>query len=84
MKAVPRKQRAMIRKGMQNGLRSEIDADVDRLYRIYAESVRNLGTPVFAKSYFRVLAEEFPGYCDIVTVAQRRRSGGGGVEFLFP
>src|SRR5262249_25145257 len=53
MKSIPRKQRAMVRKGIHNGLRSELDDDSDRLYRIYAESVHNLGTPVFAKSYFR-------------------------------
>lgn len=52
MKAIPRKQRAMVRKGIQNGLRSEIDRDVDRLHGIYGESVRNLGTPVFPKKYF--------------------------------
>src|SRR5205823_6380934 len=40
LKAIPRKQRAMIRKGLQNGLRSELDADVERLYRVYGESVR--------------------------------------------
>ena len=49
MKAIPRKQRAMVRKGIQNGLRSEIDRDVDPLHRVYAESVRNLGTPVFSQ-----------------------------------
>ena len=50
MKAIPRKQRAMVRKGIQNGLRSEIDDDVDRLHRVYGESVRNLGTPVFPRN----------------------------------
>ncbi len=83
MKAVPRKQRAMIRKGMQNGLRSEIDADVDRLHRIYAESVRNLGTPVFAKSYFRILTEEFARCCDIVTVSHDRRAVAAVLNFYF-
>ncbi len=68
LKAVPRKQRAMIRKGMQNRLRSQIDTDVDRLFCVYAESVRNLGTPVFPKSYFRIIREEFPQSSDIVTV----------------
>lgn len=72
LKAVPRKQRAMIRKGIGQGLRSDIDDGVDRLHRIYAESVHNLGTPVFAKSYFRILVEEFADCCDIVTI-----SGGG-------
>ncbi len=68
LKAVPRKQRAMIRKGIGHGLRSQIDDGVDRLHGVYAESVRNLGTPVFAKSYFRILLEEFTGCCDIVTI----------------
>ena len=68
LKSIPRKQRAMIRKGIRNKLRSEIDRGVERLYRIYAESVRNLGTPVFSESYFRILCEEFSTCSDIVTV----------------
>ena len=68
LKSVPRKQRAMIRKGMRNKLKSEIDPDVERLYRILAESFRNLGTPIFSESYFRILREEFSTCSDIVTV----------------
>ena len=49
LKAIPRKQRAMVRKGMQRGLDSVVGHDADRLHAIYAESVRNLGTPVFAR-----------------------------------
>ena len=83
LKAVPRRQRAMIRKGMQNGLRSEIDGGVDRLYRIYAESVRNLGTPVFAKSYFRILREEFADCCDIVVVTSTGTAVAAVLNFYF-
>jgi FemAB-related protein (PEP-CTERM system-associated) len=83
LKAVPRKQRAMIRKGMHNGLRSEIDVGVDRLYRIYAESVRNLGTPVFAKSYLRILREEFADCCDIVVVTAAGTAVGAVLNFYF-
>lgn len=83
LKAVPRKQRAMIRKGMANGLRSEIDGEVDRLYRVYSESVRNLGTPVFAKSYFRILTEEFADCCDIVTVTGAGRAVASVLNFYF-
>ncbi len=53
LKAIPRKQRAMVRKGIKAGLASEIDAAPDRLYRIYSESVRNLGTPVFPEKPVR-------------------------------
>lgn len=83
LKSVPRKQRAMIRKGIGNGLRSEADGGVDRLHRIYAESVRNLGTPVFAKSYFRILREEFPTSSDIVTVTSDGRAVAAVLNFYF-
>jgi FemAB-related protein (PEP-CTERM system-associated) len=68
MKAIPRKQRAMVRKGIQNGLRSEIDRDADRLHRVYGESVRNLGTPVFPKTYFDLLLATFPEHSDVLTI----------------
>ncbi|MBN8929933.1 MAG: peptidoglycan bridge formation protein FemAB [Rhodospirillales bacterium 69-11] len=68
MKAIPRKQRAMVRKGLQNGLRSVANQDVRTLHAIYAESVRNLGTPVMARRYFALLAETFRDACDVVTV----------------
>jgi len=68
LKAIPRKQRAMVRKGIQNKLVSEIDSSVDRLHSIYAESVRNLGTPVFARSYFEILKQVFAQNSDIVTI----------------
>jgi FemAB-related protein (PEP-CTERM system-associated) len=71
MKAIPRKQRAMVRKGIQNGLLSEIDRDADRLHRVYGESVRNLGTPVFPKKYFELLLATFPEQSDIVTIVTR-------------
>ncbi len=68
LKAIPRKQRAMVRKGIDRGLTSVLDTDTPRLHRIYAESVRNLGTPVFARRYFDILLEEFAGHIDIVTI----------------
>jgi len=68
LKAIPRKQRAMVRKGIGLGLTSAIDRDPARLHAIYAESVRNLGTPVFSKRYFAILMEEFGDAADIVTI----------------
>ena len=52
MKAIPRKQRAMVRKAIDRGLTSRTGQDVDGLHAVYAESVRNLGTPVFSRSVF--------------------------------
>jgi len=66
--AIPRKQRAVVRKGIKAGCRSEIDTDVARHYSMYAESLRNLGTPVFSRRYLQVLREVFRDDCEILTV----------------
>jgi FemAB-related protein (PEP-CTERM system-associated) len=76
LKAIPRKQRAMVRKGIEAGLTDQADHDVDRLHGIYAESVRNLGTPVFPRRYFRLLRERFADALDVVTV---RDPGGAAI-----
>jgi FemAB-related protein (PEP-CTERM system-associated) len=68
LQAIPRKQRAMVRKGIERGLASAVGQEVGTLHRIYAESVRNLGTPVFSVKYFRLLAEVFRDSIDVVTV----------------
>lgn len=66
--AIPRKQRAVVRKTLERGLTSEVVQEVDEAFAIYAESVRNLGTPVFAKRYFSALQKTFGKDCDILVV----------------
>ena len=83
LKAIPRKQRAMVRKGIDRGLVSVVDADPDRLFSIYAESVRNLGTPVFARRYFRLLMELFSDSIDIVTVMDGTEAIASVLNFYF-
>ena len=68
MMAIPRKQRAMVRKGISNGLRSEIDDDTDRFFPLYADNVLRHGTPALSKRYFQALRETFGRDCDILTV----------------
>lgn len=81
--AVPRKQRAMIRKGIKAGLEGRIDAEPDTVYDIYAESVRNLGTPVFARRYFHVLKEVFGTDCEALTVTHAGQPVAGVLSFYF-
>jgi FemAB-related protein (PEP-CTERM system-associated) len=68
MNAIPRKQRAMVRKGIKLGLRGEVDANVDRLFAAYADSVHRLGTPVFPKKYFALLQKQFGAECEVRTI----------------
>ena len=69
--AIPRKARAEVRKGLKNGLEVRIgrgEQDLRWHYGVYAESVRNLGTPVFPRSLFRAMIDRFPDASDILTV----------------
>jgi FemAB-related protein (PEP-CTERM system-associated) len=81
--AIPRKQRAVVRKTLTGSLASEIDTRVDRFFRVYSESVRNLGTPVFPKRYFAMLLEAFPQHCDIVTILDGGQPVSAVLNFYF-
>lgn len=81
--AIPRKQRAMVRKGQDAGLQSEIDEGIDRFYDTYADSVRRLGTPVFSKKYFRVLKEVFGPDCEVLMVSRQGRTVASVMSFYF-
>ena len=83
MKAIPRKQRAMVRKGIQNGLVSVCNHDMAVLHRVYAESVRNLGTPVFSRRYFAILNEAFADCSDVVTVLDAENPIASVLNFYF-
>lgn len=83
MKAIPRKQRAMVRKGIQNGLSSVVEYDATRLHRIYAESVRNLGTPVFSRRWFMSLMHRFRDCADIVTIVDGDTAVASVMNFYF-
>jgi FemAB-related protein (PEP-CTERM system-associated) len=68
LNAIPRKQRAMVRKGIKAGLVSEIDADTARFFEAYSASVHRLGTPVFSRKFFRLLKNEFGDDCEVLTI----------------
>ena len=83
MLAIPRKQRAMVRKGIKHELVSEIDAGVERFFPIYADSVRRLGTPVFSRRYFETLRRVFGPDCDVVTVTKDGEAISSVLNFHF-
>jgi FemAB-related protein (PEP-CTERM system-associated) len=84
MQAIPRKQRAMVRKGIQRGLASEIDANVDRFFDLYADNAHRHGTPPFPKKYFTALQQAFGDACEILTVMSAEgRPVSGVLSFYF-
>ncbi len=74
--AIPRKQRAEVRKS----LTALLDVDVgnglaqrEAHYAVYAESLRNLGTPVFPRALFDAVLDAFAEDADILTVRHQGR-----------
>ena len=68
--AIPRKQRAMVRKGIARGLASRIDTDVEVFFALYADNVHRHGTPPHAKRYFEALQRTFDRDCEVLTVTE--------------
>ncbi|HLF09786.1 MAG TPA: FemAB family XrtA/PEP-CTERM system-associated protein [Gammaproteobacteria bacterium] len=81
--AVPRKQRAMIRKGIDAGLRSAVDSDLARFYSVYSESVHSLGTPVFGHGYFSRLQAIFGDACEVMSVWHQEQIIASVMSFYF-
>jgi FemAB-related protein (PEP-CTERM system-associated) len=73
---IPRKQRAEVRKGLANAMDVRIGRGVkdrDWHYAVYAESVRNLGTPVFPRALFEAVLDGFGDDADILTLLHEGR-----------
>ncbi|GGC10618.1 peptidoglycan bridge formation protein FemAB [Novosphingobium endophyticum] len=74
--AVPRKQRAEVRKSLANDLTVEVGrSQRDRAahYAVFAESYRNLGTPVFPRMLLDSVVDAFGTDADILTVRHDNR-----------
>jgi FemAB-related protein (PEP-CTERM system-associated) len=69
--SIPRRQRAEVRRSLQFALDTSAGADRahrEAHFRVYAESVRNLGTPIFPKALFAAALDEFGADADIVAI----------------
>lgn len=63
---IPRKTRAMVRKGIQNGLTTRVQTtDFEAFERLYSQNLRRLGTPSFPAAHFRNLLRNFQGEINI-------------------
>ncbi len=80
MLAIPRKARAEVRKGLAGDLEVSFGTDEEARaahYAVFAESVRNLGTPVFPRSLFEAVLDEFGEDADVTIVRHGGRPVAG-------
>lgn len=83
LKAIPRKQRAVVRHALKGELVAEIVGTVDELHHVYACSVRNLGSPVVPKRYFAALKAEFGDACELLLIRARDGTAVSGVMSFY-
>jgi FemAB-related protein (PEP-CTERM system-associated) len=84
LRAIPRKQRAMVRKAMQRGLAAEVDPDAGRFFALYADNVHRHGTPALPRRYFDELLRRFGAAAEVLTVvAPDGRPVSGVLSFYF-
>ncbi len=68
MLMIPRKQRAMVRKGIKHALEARLEDHLDNFYPVFSESYRNLGTPVLTRKYFEEIQRGFGKDCRVLTI----------------
>lgn len=83
MNAIPRKQRAMVRKGIKAGLVSEVDEGVERFFGVFSDNVHRHGTPALPKRYFQILREEFGPDCSVMSVLKDGQVVSSVLSFYF-
>ena len=81
--AIPNRRRAMIRKGIKNGLASELDKNVDRFFSVFAANVHRHGTPALPKKYFSLLMEIFGKDCEVLSVVKDGKVLSSVLSFYF-
>lgn len=84
LKRLPRDTRYMIRKAEKAGLRARNGMDqLGEFYRLLALSYQRLGTPVFPRTLFESLAQEFPDRTDLLVVYSGDKPVSGVFSFFF-
>jgi serine/alanine adding enzyme len=70
-KSLPSKLRSQIRKPQKEGMTVRISRheELENFYRIFSINMRDLGTPVYPKHFFRNILEHFPENSWICTVS---------------
>jgi FemAB-related protein (PEP-CTERM system-associated) len=85
LKAIPRKTRRMVRKGIKynlNALFGGLEL-LDQFYQLLAFSYRSLGTPVFSKTFFKNILCEFEKNCSILIISKNGKGLSGVLSFYF-
>ncbi len=80
--AIPRKQRAMVRKGIRNALQSGT-GDLDAFFALFADNMHRHGTPPHRKRFFELLLDAFGENAEVLVVRDAQGEAVSGVVSLY-
>lgn len=69
-KGLPSKLRSQIRRPKKDGMYAKVGGaeELDNFYDVFSRNMRDLGTPVYSKDFFRNILEALESACRVVTV----------------
>ena len=68
LKQIPRKQRAVVRKALEQGFTISIERSIRPFFDLYARTLRDHGTPILPRRFYESLLTVFGEACEILTV----------------
>jgi FemAB-related protein (PEP-CTERM system-associated) len=82
---VDRKARNQLKKAEKSGLRVVTGCGelVDDFYDVFAENMRDLGTPVYHRTFFRTVCDLFPDTLRVILIRQGDKAIAGGITYRF-
>jgi FemAB-related protein (PEP-CTERM system-associated) len=83
--SVDRKARNQVRKAQKEGLTSQTGGLelVDEFYPVFAENMRDLGTPVYSRRLFAETLRRFPKHVQVAIVRHQGKTIAGAFTFTF-
>lgn len=83
--ALDRKVRNQVRKAEKSGLTSEVggEALLPEFYAVFAENMRDLGTPVYPRQWFAEILRRFPEQAGVVVVHDGARPVAGAITLTY-
>jgi len=70
LKQIPRKQRAVVRKALEQGFTISIERTIRPFFDLYARTLRDHGTPILPRRFYENLLTVFGDACEILTVSK--------------
>jgi FemAB-related protein (PEP-CTERM system-associated) len=85
MKGFPSKLRSQIRRPQKEGMVAQVGGLelLDQFYGVFSRNMRDLGTPVYGKAFFRAILETFPKETAICSVSWNNNVVAAGLVYAF-